>query len=201
LFEARDIPRALRYRRGLQHLGGNGVHASRGFMSLISAVVLCTTLLCGPSPAKADVVSDRLCVSSKALIASPRGQAGRASVLMSLAMFNSLNAITPRYAFYGAAIESVPDASPDAAAAMAAFTILASVANADHAARTSDSLARVEPAKRELAAGVYELTADHKTESNVALSKMRPCAITNAFAYDPGPPPAVESEVAKRDLA
>ena len=50
-------------------------------------------------------------------------------------------------------------------------------------------------------AGVYELTADHKMESSVAIIRMRPFAIASVNAYDPGPPPAPDSVVAKRDLA
>jgi hypothetical protein len=203
----------------------------------LTAVAIASVVIATPSQfARAEVVGDWLSVQSKALSASPRGQAARATTLMSLAMFNSLNAISPRYAFYGAPIESVQEASPDAAAAMAAFTILASVPNADLAAltkaldesiksvadahakekglalgrraayallsaRANDSLTRVEPAKREPAAGVYELTTEHKTESSIALSRVRPFAISNPFAYDPGPPPALDSAVAKRDLA
>lgn len=151
-------------------------------------------------------------------------------------MFNALNAITPRYTSYGPAIEAVPDASPDAAAATAAWVVLSSVPGADQAAlakaledslkpvtdvaakakgsalgkrvayallvsRVEDSFARVEPAKRDAAAGVYDLTTDHKVESSVAFARMRPFAITDANAYDPGPPPALDSALAKRDLA
>lgn len=184
----------------------------------------------------AEVVADWLAAVPKALAGSPRAQVGRAAVLVDLAMFNALNAVTPRYTSYGPAIEAVPDASPDAAAATAAWTVLSSVPGADQAAlakaledslkpvtdaaakakgsvlgkrvayallasRVDDSFARVEPAKRDAAAGVYELTADHKMESSVAIARMRPFAIADVNAYDPGPPPALDSALAKRDLA
>jgi hypothetical protein len=37
-------------------------------------------------------------------------------------------------------------------------------------------------------------------ESSVAVARMRPFALTNLSAYDPGPPPALDSAVVKRDL-
>lgn len=189
-----------------------------------------------PAFSGAEVVADWLATGTKALAASPRPQIGRAVVLLDLAMFNALNAVTPRYAFYGPAIEPVPDASPDAAAATAAWTILGSVPGADHtalakaleeslkpvtdaaakakgsalgkrvayallAARADDVFARVEPARRDAAAGVYELAGDYKMESSVAIARMRPFAIASVSAYDPGPPPAIDSATARRDLA
>lgn len=204
------------------------------FRSLTCAAA--ALLLMAATPSHAEVVADWLAVAPKALSASPRAQSGRASVLANLAMFNALNAITPRYTSYGPAVDPVPDASPDAAAATAAFTVLSSVPGADQAAlaktleeslkpvtdaaarakgaalgkrvayallasRADDVFARVEPAKRDAAAGVYELTADHKMESSVAIIRMRPFAIASVNAYDPGPPPALDSVVAKRDLA
>ena len=199
-------------------------------------LVAAVALLLIPTFSHAEVVADWLAAGPKALASSPRGQVGRASLLANLAMFNALNAITPRYTSYGPAIEAVPDASPDAAAATAAWVVLSSVPGADQAAlakaledslkpvtdaaakakgsalgkrvayallasRVDDSLTRVEPAKRDAAAGVYELTADHKMESSVAFMRMRPFAIADANAYDPGPPPALDSALAKRDLA
>lgn len=201
-------------------------------LAVLPALSLCAL----SSVAQAEVVADWLATGQKALANSPRAQVGRASVLSNLAMFNALNAITPRYTSYGPEIEPVPDASSDAAAATAAWTVLSSVPGADQAAlakalddslkpvtdaaakakgaalgkrvayalltsRADDVFTRVEPAKRDAAAGVYELTADHKMESSVAFARLRPFAITTADAYDPGPPPALDSALAKRDVA
>lgn len=204
----------------------------RRLVSASAAVLLLLT----SNLSHAEVVADWLAAVPKALAGSPRAQVGRAAVLVDLAMFNALNAVTPRYTSYGPAIEPVPDASPDAAAATAAWTVLSSVPGADHAAlakaledslkpvtdaaakakgaalgkrvayalltaRADDAFARVEPAKRDAAAGVYELAGDAKMESSVAITRMRPFAITSVNAYDPGPPPALDSAVARRDLA
>jgi len=201
--------------------------------SLAAAALL---LMAAAAPASAEVVADWLAAGPKALASSPRGLIGRASVLTNLAMFNALNAVTPRYVPYGAAIDPVPDASPDAAAATAAWVVLSGIPGADQAllsktledslkpvtdaaarakgaalgrrvayallsARADDLLTRVEPAKREPAAGVYELTSDYKMESSVALGRTRPFAIASVMAYDPGPPPALDSAIARRDLA
>ncbi|WP_457389927.1 vanadium-dependent haloperoxidase [Roseateles sp. P5_E1] len=188
------------------------------------------------APVRADVVSDWAEATPKVLQKSPRGQVLPATLLTDLAMFNALNAITPRYQAYGTAPAAVPDASPEAAVASAARVVLGSVPGADQAlldktyeaslkavtdaaarakgvalgrrvalallaARADDSFARVEPPKVEPAPGIHVLTPEYKQESGIGLARMKPFAIKDVAAYDPGPPPAVGSAVALRDLA
>ncbi|MDR7269267.1 hypothetical protein J2X20_001896 [Pelomonas saccharophila] len=196
-------------------------------------VLLLSTLLM--APAYADVVSDWAEAAPKVLQKSPRGQVQPATLLTDLAMFNALNAITPRFQPYGPAPTAVPDASPDAAVASAARTVLGSVPGADQslldktyeaslkaatdaaarakgvalgkrvalallALRADDSHARVEPPKVEPAPGIHVLTPEYKQESGVGLARLKPFGIKDVSAYDPGPPPAVGSAVAQRDL-
>ena len=71
------------------------------------------------APARADVVSDWAEATPKVLLKSPRSQVLHATLLTDLAMFNALNAITPRYQAYGPAPAPVPDAAPEAAVAAA----------------------------------------------------------------------------------
>lgn len=188
------------------------------------------------APVQADVVSDWAEAAPKVLLKSPRGQVQPATLLADLAMFNALNAITPRYQAYGTAPAPVPDASPDAAVASAARVVLGSVQGADQAlidktyetslkaatdaaarakgvalgrrvalallaARADDSFARVEPPKVEPAPGIHMLTPEYKQESGIGLARMKPFGIKDVAAYDPGPPPAVGSAIAQRDLA
>lgn len=202
-------------------------------MTKLCALVLSALLI---APARADVVSDWAEATPKVLQKSPRGQVPSATLLADLAMFNALNAITPRYQAYGPAPAPAPDASPDAAVASAARTVLGSVPGADQALldktyeaslkaatdatarakgvalgrraalallalRADDSHARVEPPKVEPAPGVHVLTPEHKQESGVGLARMKPFGIQDVAAYDPGPPPAVGSAIALRDLA
>ncbi len=196
--------------------------------------VLLSVLL--SAPAHADVVSDWAEATPKVLQKSPRGQVQPATLLTDLAMFNALNAITPRYQAYGPTPAPVPDASPDAAVASAARTVLGSVPGADQAlldktyeaslkaatdagARAKgvvlgrrvalallalsadDRYARVDPPKIDPAPGIHVLTPEYKQESGVALARLKPFGIRDVAAYDPGPPPAVGSPIAQRDLA
>ncbi|KQV60886.1 hypothetical protein ASC95_05540 [Pelomonas sp. Root1217] len=188
------------------------------------------------APVRADVVSDWAEATPKVLQKSPRGQVLPATLLTDLAMFNALNAITPRYQAYGPAPAAVPDASPEAAVASAARVVLGSVPGTDQtlldktyeaslkpvtdaaarakgvalgrrvalallALRADDAFARVEPPKVEPAPGIHVLTPEYKQESGVGLAKFKPFGIKDVAAYDPGPPPAVGSAVALRDLA
>jgi hypothetical protein len=198
------------------------------FALLLSALLM--------APARADVVSDWAEATPKVLQKSPRGQVPPTTLLTDLAMFNALNAITPRYQAYGPAPAAVPDASPDAAVASAARTVLGSVPGADQALldktyeaslkaatdatarakgvalgrrvalallalRADDSYARVEPPRVEPGPGIHALTPEYKQESGVGLARLKPFGIRDVAAYDPGPPPAVGSAVALRDLA
>jgi hypothetical protein len=102
----------------------------RGLVSALAAALL----LHVSTASSAEVVTDWLATVPKALTGSPPGQVGRAAVLVDLAMFDALNAITPRYTSYGPAVETVPDASHDAAAATASWVALSSVPGVDQAA-------------------------------------------------------------------
>ena len=186
--------------------------------------------------AQANAYFDWQDVSPKILANAPRPQLGRAQVMSDLAAFNALNAITPRYRAYGAAQETVADASPEAALASAMQTIFVNVPGADTALldktyreqiakvtdatarnkgvllgkraalaiiamRIEDDFSRVEQAKREPAAGVFELTPDRKITSSIALTRTRPFALAKTADYDPGPPLDPSSAAARRDLA
>jgi hypothetical protein len=187
-------------------------------------------------PARADIVSDWAEATPKVLAKAPRGQLLHTTLLADLAMFNALNAITPRFQPYGPAPAPVLDAAPEAAVASAARVVLTSVPGADQALiektyeasmkgvtdaaarakgvtlgrrvalallalRADDSFGRVEPPKVEPAAGIHVLTPEYKQESGVGLARMKPFGLKDAAAYDPGPPPAVGSAIAQRDLA
>ncbi len=187
-------------------------------------------------PARADIVSDWAELTPRVLAKSPRAQWSHTTLLTDLAMFNALNAITPRYQAYGTPPAPTPDASPAAAVAAAARTVLGNTPGADQtliertyeaalkevsdpvarakgialgrrvalallSERAEDSFARVEPPKVEPAPGVHILTPEHKQESGVGITRMRPFAIQSVAAYDPGPPPALSSAQAQRDLA
>ncbi len=69
------------------------------------------------------------------------------------------------------------------------------------AMRVEDDLARVDFKKRDAGPGVYELTPEHKMMSSITITKIRPFGIKRVADYDPGPPPAPDSAVAKSDLA
>ena len=188
------------------------------------------------APVRADIVSDWAEATPKVLAKSPRSQWLHTTLLTDLAMFNALNAITPRYQAYGPTPAPVPDAAPEAAVAAAARIVLGSVPGADQALidktydaslkavsdaaarakgvalgrrvglallalRADDSFARVEPPKVESAPGIHVLTPEAKQESGVGLARMKPFGIHDVAAFDPGPPPAVGSAVAQRDLA
>lgn len=98
---------------------------------------------------------------------------------------------------YEASLKAVTDA----AARAKGVALGRRVALALLAARADDSFARVEPPKVEPAPGIHVLTPEYKQESGIGLARMKPFAIKDVAAYDPGPPPAVGSAVALRDLA
>jgi PAP2 superfamily len=66
--------------------------------------------------------------------------------------------------------------------------------------RAGDNFPRLEYAAREPAAGVWELTPGHKMPGAATFKTVRPLVIAGAAAFDPGPPPAVGSEQAVRDI-
>jgi hypothetical protein len=69
------------------------------------------------------------------------------------------------------------------------------------AARSTDSLARVEPAWREAGPGVYVKPDDAKMGWSATLAGLTPFGVASMAALDPGPPPATGSEAALREIA
>ena len=69
------------------------------------------------------------------------------------------------------------------------------------AARAGDKLARIEAATREPAPGVFVRPAYAKMPGSVTLAGLAPFGVRAVAAFDPGPPPAVGSEAALRDIA
>jgi hypothetical protein len=103
-------------------------------MHLIVRVAVIILLAFGASaPLRADLVTDWIETGNTALANAPGAQSNLAKILARLAIFNALNAITPQYKSYAPAPETDPGASPEAAVAMAAWTVLASVPFADRA--------------------------------------------------------------------
>ncbi|HEY9109695.1 MAG TPA: vanadium-dependent haloperoxidase [Roseateles sp.] len=92
-------------------------------------------------------------------------------------------------------------AATDAGARAKGVALGRRVALALLALRADDTFARVEPPKVEPAPGIHVLTPEAKQESSIAITRLRPFAIRDVAAYDPGPPPAVGSAIAQRDLA
>ena len=96
----------------------------------ITLGVVATTL----APARADTVIGWAETAEAVLSNAPSAQVVQAKAIARLAMFNALNAIKPGYRAYMPAPEAVPDASAEAAIAMAAWTALASVPFVDRTA-------------------------------------------------------------------
>jgi hypothetical protein len=103
--------------------------------TLLRVAIACCLLAAGAfAPARADIVFDWVELGAAALANAPGAQSTQAKVLARIAMFNALNAIAPRYQSYLPAPEAAAEASPEVAAAMAAWTAFASVPFADRAA-------------------------------------------------------------------
>lgn len=90
-----------------------------------------------PASARANSVLVWAETAEVALSHAPSAQAVQAKVIARLAMFNALNAISPVYTSYLPTPGAVPEASAEAATAMAAWTALSSVPFVDRAALDS----------------------------------------------------------------
>jgi hypothetical protein len=111
-------------------------HRSTSIGQTGARVALCLFLLAatGLSAARADDVFDWVETGETALSNAPGAHGTQAKLIARIAMFNALNAITPRYQPYVPAPEQTGHASPEAATALAAWTALASVPFADRTA-------------------------------------------------------------------
>ncbi|MEO8309780.1 MAG: vanadium-dependent haloperoxidase [Caldimonas sp.] len=69
------------------------------------------------------------------------------------------------------------------------------------AARSADRLGRVEPRAGTGAAGAFVELAEAKMPRSIAIASLALFGIRSAAAFDPGPPPAVGSEAAAREIA
>lgn len=69
------------------------------------------------------------------------------------------------------------------------------------ASRSADRLGRVEPRASTAVAGVFVELAGAKMPRSIAPASLAPFGIRSAAAFDPGPPPAVGSETAAREIA
>jgi hypothetical protein len=92
---------------------------------------VCGAVLAGARTAEADVVFDWAEIRIKALAKVQIAARFRADALSRLAVFNALNAIEPRYRFYGPAIDPEPEALRDVAVATAAWVVLGSELGSD----------------------------------------------------------------------
>jgi hypothetical protein len=68
-------------------------------------------------------------------------------------------------------------------------------------ARAGDKLGRIEPEPREPKAGEFVAPAWVKMPRSITQSQLAPFGVRSVTAFDPGPPPAVGSALALRDIA
>jgi len=69
------------------------------------------------------------------------------------------------------------------------------------ASRSADRLGRVEPRASAAAAGVFVEATGAKMPRSIAIAGLAPFGVRSVSALDPGPPPAVGSEAAAREIA
>jgi hypothetical protein len=93
---------------------------------LLACALLVAGLVCGAGPARADVVTDwnATAVTAVQALGPSTPIQSRALAIVHLAMFDALNAIDRRYVSYAPPLQAPPEASPDAAAATAAYEVL-----------------------------------------------------------------------------
>ena len=93
-----------------------------------------------------------------------------------------------------AAIKAAPEREAGVALGSRAAVLLLN-------ARAGDRLARVEAGAREPAPGVFVRPAYAKMGSSTTLAGLAPFGVRSVAAFDPGPPPALGSEAAAREIA
>src|SRR5262245_15525676 len=95
-------------------------------MSELRSAYLAAMLLVVPATASADAVLDWNEIGVAAALTARQGapDGARSMAMMHLAMFNAVNAVEKRYASYGQELKAPAGASPNAAAASAAHTVL-----------------------------------------------------------------------------
>src|SRR5688572_29915626 len=97
--------------------------ARRAVPPYLAALLLLSTA----HAARADIVPDWNLITANALQTAKAGTGlahSRIYAMVHGAMFDAVNAIDRRYHSYAADLKAVPGASPDAAAAVAAHTVL-----------------------------------------------------------------------------
>ena len=162
-------------------------------MSLrLRTVVPVLFLLLAAATARADVITDWN-AKAEAIGLEKRLQPppnARGMAMMHVAMFEAVNAVTPRYASYRLKLVADPGASPDAAAAVAAHGVLVGLfpdqqASLDTTLKASLAPLPVGEAKsrglalgQKAAAGILALRAN---DGNSALESYRPAAAPGAY--------------------
>jgi hypothetical protein len=93
---------------------------------LLACALLVAGLICGAGPARADVITDwnATAVTAVQALGPSTPIQSRALAIVHLAMFDALNTINRRYVSYAPPLQAPPEASPDAAAATAAYEVL-----------------------------------------------------------------------------
>jgi len=166
------------------------VNPVRGWLPTIRWLALVTTGFV--TPARADVVDDwhdRAVAAVYAAHQSPVAQ-GRTVTIVDLAMFEALNAITPRYRPYLARLPASPEASAQVAAAKAAHDVLvrlcptqaasfADVLQAYLAAERDDEAKRDGDAIGARAAAA--LLAERQSDGSDRLDDYRPATTPGAY--------------------
>lgn len=99
-----------------------------------------------------------------------------------------------RYEESLAAVKAAPERDAGAALGQQAALMLLT-------ARSSDRLGRVEPAAATAGPGVFATPSYAKMPRSVASAALKPFGVRNVEAFDPGPPPAVGTAAAARDVA
>jgi PAP2 superfamily len=93
-----------------------------------------------------------------------------------------------------AALKAAPERDAGVALGSRAATLLL-------AARSGDRLGRVESVLKEPGPGVYVKPGYAKVGASVTLAALAPFGVRSVLAFDPGPPPAINSETAARETA
>jgi hypothetical protein len=91
---------------------------------ITTGIALCSVLLCSRSMVQADAVSDWNAIMLSTIAGQNAPAQARFAAITQLAVFEAVNAITGDYKPYLGTISAPADASPEAAAVAAAYTVL-----------------------------------------------------------------------------